>query len=386
MKRYIPIIVLLACAAALAFGVLRLIELRFDVGDVYPQYSSLRADPLGTMAFYESLQKFPGLTVQRDFSTANRLPAGLGTTYFNIAAPVEAWRLLPAATFDEIERFVNSGGRFVITIFPGSPDMSRVLEPERAPKLSTLRERWGVDFRIVNLQAGADSVYVPASVENETDLPLAETLDWHSGIVLADVDPAWRPIYTRGGDPVVIERKFGGGSVVIATDSYFLSNEAMQRDRRPDLLAWMIGSSRNVIFDEAHLGVTERPGVATLMRKYRLQWFVASLILLAGLFIWRNSMSLVPHHREAATENHVAGKDAAAGFDNLLRRSIPKRDLLATCFNEWKHSIARTGKYSDSRVQQAQAVFDAENSRPEKDRDPVRAYQTISRILRAHIK
>ena len=37
-------------------GVIRLFQLRFEAGDVYPPYSSYRADPLGTRALYQSLE------------------------------------------------------------------------------------------------------------------------------------------------------------------------------------------------------------------------------------------------------------------------------------------------------------------------------------------
>jgi len=50
----------------------------------------------------------------------------------------------------------------------------------------------------------------------------------------------WRTIYSRGTNAVVIERDFGKGSVVIATDSYFVSNESMEQDRHADLLAWLM--------------------------------------------------------------------------------------------------------------------------------------------------
>jgi hypothetical protein len=54
---------LLGCAAAFSPSAsCELFELRFERGDVYPAYSSLRADPLGAMAFYESLEKIPGLS------------------------------------------------------------------------------------------------------------------------------------------------------------------------------------------------------------------------------------------------------------------------------------------------------------------------------------
>jgi hypothetical protein len=169
-------------------------------------------------------------------------------------------------------------------------------------------------------------------------------------------------IYARGSSAVVIERNFGGGSVVIATDSYFVSNEALSKDRHADLLAWLIGSNRNIVFDEAHFGIVDSSGVATLMRKYRLHGVVAGLILIAGLFIWKNSTSLVPPPVEEKQERFITGRDSGAGFVNLLRRSIAPRDLLATCFDEWKKSSAPKGKISTPRFQQAEALFSGENS------------------------
>ena len=70
MKKYFPLFLLLVCAAAFTFGLVRLFQLRFEVGDVYPAYSTLRSDPLGTMAFYESLGKVPGFSSRRDFGTS----------------------------------------------------------------------------------------------------------------------------------------------------------------------------------------------------------------------------------------------------------------------------------------------------------------------------
>ena len=386
MRRYLPIILLLAFVAALAIGILELFQLRFQGGDVYPEYSSLRSDPLGTMAFYESLAALPGFSVTRDFSTTNHLPDGKETTYFHLAGRIEAWRQLSPALLGQIEQFVFGGGRLVITMFPQFRNTLPLRNPDRKERVTSLGERWGVDFRMIDLKKDDDGVYLPATVRNESGLPLPQSLDWHSGIVFTGLNQAWKTIYARGTDPVVIERSFGPGSVVIATDSYFLSNEAMRKDRHADLLAWLVGADRNVVFDEAHLGITEAPGVATLMRKYSLHGFLAGVIILAGLFIWMNSVSLLPPDAGEHAQHYVAGKDAAAGFDNLLRRNIPTRDLLATCFNEWKKSVAQTGKYSSDRIRQAEAAFEAENSRAEKDRDPVKAYQTIYEILRTKTK
>ena len=269
---------------------------------------------------------------------------------------------------------------------PGKSEKKTMRKVRKEPetKLVSIRDRWGVDVDAVDLKPDENSVYQPVRVVNKTDLPLPQKLDWHSGLVFYHLDHAWRTIYTRGADPVMIERSFGGGSVVIATDSYFVSNEAMAKDRHADLLVWLIGANRNIVFDEAHLGVVETSGVATLMRKYRLHGLAAGLILLAALFIWKNSLSLVPPHVEAERREYIAGKDSAAGFVNLLRRSIAPRDLLGTCYVEWKKSVGPSGKYSTARRQRAELAFQTEISRPPGDRNTIETYKNICSILGTH--
>jgi hypothetical protein len=391
MKRYTPVILLLASAAVLSLGIIRLFVLRFEAGDVYPEYSSLRSDPLGTMAFYESLTRFPNFSISRDFSTVNTLPDSRpDTTYLHLATSQIALQAFSEETLRDIERFGNAGGRLVITMFPVAVPASRSFDfsppkPKEAPKPAPYRERWGLDLAVVSLEQ-FDNTYLPAIVENVSGLDLPETLDWHSGIVFRNLHADWKPIYVRGTEPVIVERQFGRGSVLIATDSFFLSNEAMLLDRHSDLLAFLIGSNRNVVFDEAHLGVTESPSMATLMRRYRLHWVGASLLLLAVLFIWKMSTPLVPARTLEQVQDYVAGKDASTGVINLLRRSIPAGKLLETCFNEWKKSAAQGSGYSAARIQQAEAAFLAENSNAAKDRNVIAAYRTISTILQKRIQ
>ena len=444
MRKFVPIIVIVGCVAVFAFGMVQLFKLRFDVGDVYPPYSSLRSDPLGTMALYESINKLPGISTRRDVSADDRLPESPDTTYLHLAASTYEWKWMPEDTFYEIDRFVKGGGRLVITLFPesttnffmyeGYDEMETNAAPSQktnaAPSQSTnsapsqktnskdakgtkgqkdtkdtkqikgkkkkpvgeedtdfktvsIEDKWGVGFSILDLVKNENDVYEPARVLNRTDLPLPHTLDWHSGIVLTNSNKAWQTIYSRGTNAVVVERKFGRGSVVIATDSYFTSNEAMVKDRHADFLAWLIGSSKLVVFDEAHLGVMESSGVSTLMRKYRLYWLVGGLILLALLFIWKNSLSLLPPREDERRQEYLAGKGAATGFVNLLRRNLPVRDLLGICFVEWKKSAAHSGTCSAARVQQAETIFQIENSLTGKERNPLRAYHDISTALNA---
>ncbi|HLH55180.1 MAG TPA: hypothetical protein VKY92_16360, partial [Verrucomicrobiae bacterium] len=95
MKRHVAALILVVGAALFGLGLFELFQLRFEAGDVYPAYSSLRADPLGTMALYESLARMPGVNVVRDFSAENRLPSGKETTYLHLAASREEWMWIP---------------------------------------------------------------------------------------------------------------------------------------------------------------------------------------------------------------------------------------------------------------------------------------------------
>jgi hypothetical protein len=407
MRKHFPIILLLGCAAIFVFGVVQLFKLRFESGDVYPAYSTLRADPLGAMAFYESLGKIPGIYTSRDFSESDRLPEEPQTVYLHLASSPYEWEGMPDDLFHEIQNFLARGNRLVITFFPqtesyysrdydddtnsvksaNSPDKKMThakKKKDAADDVSYIspEDEWGFHPGFEKLAQDGET-YIPAPAVNKTDLPLPQKLDWHSGLIFTNCDSSWRTIYARGTNAIVIERKFGKGSVVMATDSYFISNEAMEKDRHADFLAWLVGANKNVVFDESHFGIVETSGVAILMRKYRLHGLAAGLILLAGLFIWKNSTSLVPPHADAKKEGFIAGKDAASGFVNLLRRSIAPRDLLATCFAEWKKSA---GKNSNSRFQQAEIIFQSENSLPDKDRNSITAYKNISNALGTQTK
>jgi hypothetical protein len=199
-------------------------------------------------------------------------------------------------------------------------------------------------------------------------LKLPRSISWHSTLVFTNLHAGWKTIYARGRNPVLIERPLGNGTLVFAADTYLVSNEALLRERHPTLLAWLIGPATRVIFDETHLGVAEEPGVATLLRKYRLHGLLAALAALAALFVWRQSVPFVPATDEHAGANHVAGRTAAAGFVNLLRRSIPANKLLAVCVAEWEKSFPR-----HSRLPSVRKLAQGQ--------DPVVAYHNIRQLF-----
>jgi hypothetical protein len=416
VKKELPILLLGIIGLVFAAGLAWLFELRLEAGDVYPPDSSLRADPLGTMALYESLENLPGVVVRRDFSSDNRLPTEHSTTYLHLGSPEMELASISSDDFRELESFLARGGRLVIAFFPSmaepaadekapadhsEPPPSAQPVPKKEPKSATtshkrvrppddddedasddfvpLWEKWGVDFSHATLTADGD-VYQTESALRKAKLPLPAGLEWHSSLVFDQLDPAWRTIYARGTAPVVIERQFGAGSVVLLTDSFLLSNEALSKDRQPQFLSWLVGPSHQIVFDENHLGILETSGVAALIRQFRLEGFVAGLALLAGLFVWRNSFSLVPPPVRIPVAAQIAGKDTLGGFINMLGRHIPLRDVLGHCHAEWKKSHART--LPAAKVDQVQALVDEERRRPPRQRDPLSAYRKIVAVLK----
>ena len=194
----------------------------------------------------------------------------------------------------------------------------------------------------------------------------------------------WRTVYKRDGKPVVVERSIGKGTIVLSALSYFVSNEAMRNERHTGLLLWLVGNRERVIFDELHHGIMKSRGVATLARKYRLHWLGAGLLLLAALFVWKNSVSLVPADSTAcgaSAEPVAAGKDSASGLVNLLRRNIRRSDMLKTCVDEYKASVGRVDGRTQRKLDQLDQLLKEEELRPRRERDNTKVYNAICKIL-----
>lgn len=199
----------------------------------------------------------------------------------------------------------------------------------------------------------------------------------------ADNPPSpWKTLATADGKPVLAERRVGGGSVVIATDTYFATNQALLMHPVPEFLAWLIGDARHVIFDETHLGTQENPGIMTLARRFHLHGFFFGGILLFILFVWQSSSSLVPAQDGADSPvRTVAGQGAAAGLVSLLRRGVPRSKLLHTCFEQWERNHPHPGPAQQLRIQQAKALLPpADMKRPPRG-FLVALYQRLSDAL-----
>lgn len=192
----------------------------------------------------------------------------------------------------------------------------------------------------------------------------------------------WKVLATVNEDVMIAERRFGQGSIVVVTDSYFASNEALLKEPSPAFLAWLVGNRRQVIFDETHLGTAESPGIMTLALRYHLQGFFFAGLVLFALYVWQSSTSLVPpdENLESAS-NHVSGHGATAGLISLLRRGIPLTQVLHKGFETFEKGNSRTSAAMQKKIDQARELLPP----PDKKRLPAGAaaelYQRISDTL-----
>lgn len=480
-RRWLTLLGLAAAFALFGVATVELFQLRFETGDVYPPYSTLRSDPLGAAAFYEALEGQRGLRVERNLRGLERLgqgPVGIlgrrtaGTNgsraalvcFFLGEDPYSGWPVaMDKPDLERLEEIMRTGGRVVMTFLPGkvpltveglehgrdlgldatpspfpSPSSSPKHDPEQEKKEAERRardeqaraeyerrdliKRWGLDFsrldRKKDRRANSSSTPTPpparftlprlpgespaptvaiAAAKAALPVPggaLAEAGEapWHTALDFDVETPAaraagWHALYTREGKPVIVARPYGlrGGELMLASDSYFLSNEALEQEPNPALLAGLVGDRRWIIFDESRHGLEENPGLMTLARRYGLQGALAAVGLLVGLFIWRSVVSLVPPSPAAedawAGSGSVAGRDAAAGFLNLLKRGVPPRELLGACLAQWQGGVG--GRVPEAAaVARVRAAAETEAARPAGQRSPAAAYRAMCAAVR----
>jgi hypothetical protein len=345
---------IVALAGGLLFGLWKLYELRFASGDIYPQYSSLRSDALGTKALYESLEQIPGLAAARSYREFANLPKGKDTVLVLGENPF-AFEATQEDGIKQYEALAASGARIVVAMRPVNRQKERPSEEpadKKTPVVPGMEKRWGIQFGYVALPS--------RQAEPET----------------AD-NPKLTALYFRYQGKVVhrVERQFGSGSIALLASCYPMSNEALAGERDTKTIAWVLGENHKIIFDERHLGLEESGGVVTLARKYHLEGLGVVLLVLLGLFIWKNSASFLPARTEIVdTEDSIAAMDASSGLANLLRRNIPTAALMKTCLEEWEGSRHGARFYSEAKVRRVRDLAGRTG-------DAAETYRKISRIL-----
>jgi hypothetical protein len=363
------VLLVLLPVVVFAFAINRLFELRFSKGNIYPPGSSLRSDPLGTRLLHDSLQEIDGLNVGRNLTPFSRQkPEGRRTLFYLNMKPDEFF-----ATDDPdfLEDFVQQGGRLVLTFHPAQ-NLFEPVQPGSHFQLDELPyELWGARYGFAHLPKNKED-------KEPTAPETSEGVSWHSTRYFDNPSGPWKVVMRLEDQrAVLIERSWGKGSVVLATDNYFLSNEALVSERQSALINYLMGENPDLIFDETHLGINRKTGVVALARGNRLYGGMLALALVAFLFVWRNANGLVPAHGAAGTQANVieSTRDSAAGLHHLLRRFIRPRDLIKHCFTEWRNTAGRM-PYAKERREKMERLLES----PAAQNNPVTLYQTLQKI------
>src|SRR5215204_2783323 len=189
MKRPVFLVLVIA-AGAFIFGLVHLFNLRFQAGDVYPMYSSFRADPLGTKALFESLQ--PLLPTARHLERWSKLGNGGGTTLLFLGTEPDHLRF-HKQQLQNLETFVGSGGRLVIS-FAAQYKKRAAARPGAAPEESLIEasDRWGFDFLYAPLPKMNDQYQHATARQVEENAALPAELVWHNAIYFDKLHAAWQ--------------------------------------------------------------------------------------------------------------------------------------------------------------------------------------------------
>ncbi len=445
-----------------------LMKLRFDTGETYPHYSSQRADPLGTRALFDALNRMPGITAERNFQKLDRMEGKPGQALLLCGLDANEFDSAYDLNASAISRFVVSGGRLIVALTPdvNTSRINRALREaqedreqedeaarkkkeasEQAPpakKTKPAPEQKASPEKPKDKDKKPDKKNKPAA--KQVNSSLAEALKitakskefffaskegspltpkpslplqadeiprWHSNMYLDDtpgqdwqagwrelvqddakketkkdakppVEPSpWQTLATKGNRIMIAQRQLGSGTVVVCTDRFFLSNEALWSDPKPAFLSWLLGDAKHIIFEETHLGpaIGDEDGIMTLARRYRMHGLFLGGILLFALFIWRNAFSLVPSTPEDDLgmwrADAIEGRSAASGLEGLLRRGIAPNKLLQRCFDVWQDTRAAVAAVSTERRAKAAAVISQSNAA----KQPIATYRALRDAL-----
>lgn len=334
----------LIIAALFVWGLEQLAVAPLESGEIYPPYSSLRSDPLGTKALYESLEGLNDLHVTRLYKPRTELAPG--STLLVLGLGPVAWDEISQKTLTQYENLVAKGGRLILGFVP-------VYAPKNKLEYPLLKDRWDVVFKYSVDDDDVDTNDIP----RDSDLYFDPGKEWTVTKLDDEV-------------PIVVERKFGAGTIVLVAQTFPLSNQGLRESRDAGFISNLMSDSRNIFFDENHFGLQDTGSVTVLMRKYHLEPAIGVLLVTALLFLWRSASSLLPPTRSNHVEA-VAGRDAQEGMVSLLERSLPEKELLNTCYNEWARTAVGNRRTN---------VLKAEIARRGGE-TPVEIYRAASQIL-----
>lgn len=334
-------------------GFAYLFQLRLEKGDQYPAYSTFRSDPKGARILFETLEEWNGGGVNPILNRTWEKPSGKESTWILLDAQ-SVRTLFDRRDSIGIKKFLEEGGRLVIafsahelsydfkshepppTLAPSdtppenSESNSDDLESSAAQsateeiqkqaqekqlekeKIEQDRARyfdknyWNIEkdfgFKIAqfskkDFSTDNSSDEKPLSIfANNPHIEPSESnlIPWRSLQYFLLSDSSWKILYEVQSRPVVIEKAWGNGSIVLMTDPSLMSNQSLSSMTVWQPLLPLLGIHRHYWFDETHLKVVRRFSLMQLMQKSGGTGLWIGLVILFLLWIWKNQSTLAP--------------------------------------------------------------------------------------------
>lgn len=362
----IHLFLLILLAAAFAGVLLWMLNLRLSGGDTYPPYSSLRADPLGTRALYDALDKLDGFSSSRHIRNIQFLETDDKTTVLFLGLHPRELKFQEESREREImERWLDQGCRIVValsTVTDYYEDRKELRKKQNPSKKDSSKETKITPEPESNSEKSIDhkSIFgltAKREPKKQTELPQVAqgafegmTLPvWHGSHVLnIPPDSEWSVLASAADQPTIALLQRGKGSLLVTTDSYPFSNEAQTRDRHTTYQLALLSDHTHIVFDESHLGVLNEPGLMNLVRQYHLHGIVAGGLLLFVLLLWQGSGSLIPvdPNRDLGSDTRgvVGGRDSSDGLVALLETGLNPQNMLDECVS--RHLTAHPARHT----------------------------------------
>lgn len=447
-KRSLTWVGLILLAGVFVAVFVSVLDMRISKGDAYPHYATYRTDPLGASGLYEAFGKMSSYDVETNMTSLMDIDGlDNETVLFLLGVPRKSFDKIRIPDHSPVLKAIKENGtRLVLTIDPVSvPTKHQNTLSEDEDAWLDRRKKRREELRKRVKEAGEKSKEdkelskedkektIKEEEEERRILSEAEAIKelgpkliHRFGIEIPDPKkferpedgwstesgksilpggitkqiPVWRSQYrlevaednvgdwkiaaTVGGEPVVAERKLGKGSIVLTTDSYFASNEALYDGADSEFLLWLTGGKKRLVFDETMHGTENKTGTVKLIRQFRLHGFMIGLFIFVMLWAWKSASSLAPGDEDTELGligggGTVSGSDAKSGFIRLLQRSIPGRELIDNCLATWKSS--QVTKLSEDQQQKIDEIVRVHRIDPT-HQNAVTTYQKIAALLR----
>jgi len=338
-KNGIKFMSILIPAILLLTGVWMLYAMRYQGSDIYPYYSTYRADRMGVKVLYKSLGSIPELKVKRNLRPLDELKKPKRIDLFVLGCDPFFLNM----NFKEIENFALRGGRVIVSF--DCPEHTKNFKPvklkgkrKNSKKPAPQKSKSGVaGLRVRDL---GRNIKLPS--EAVPKIPSAiPGFKVYSRNCFEINRTGWTVLATLKGKPAVVEKSYGGGgSIILCADSYAFSNEGLANEKNAELLLFFLNGRRDIVFDETHLGAVKTRNIIWLAKKFNLIPFLLAAALTLLLYIWRSL--LLPYNNSAAGNDESLSEDfSKSSLVNMLRANYAVKDLIKECWNEFNNSRSR---------------------------------------------